>query len=310
MGNCRWTGPLRRTRRFIWFNFSKMITKNAKTATMKKEHKQKHVFSILSTQLVNEFCWRLFWQLQKSTNARIISQYKKAQSGRSNSRALKNKRPHQHSDNFHERLSTNSILHSQLVQDPALNFLQHHQIPNSGQSLPQNLLNSLKFQKNKKKKIKKDKKKWKKLVSFSLSTLFLVFLLPLGFFEFCPHPGLRLGRVLQQTRLQRPDFQPDAFFSSFFDFFWRSGLKFHKLEISPHLPERVRADNRGKRANDDFMWHGRRGREFHGGFDVVGWIWDGEDGFGDWGWFLVHCAGGNSFSGMYGFLWVFFRAGL
>lgn len=166
MGNCRWTGPLRRTRRFIWFNFSKMITKNAKTATMKKEHKQKHVFSILSTQLVNEFCWRLFWQLQKSTNARIISQYKKAQSGRSNSRALKNKRPHQHSDNFHERLSTNSILHSQLVQDPALNFLQHHQIPNSGQSLPQNLLNSLKFQKNKKKKIKKDKKKMEKIGLF------------------------------------------------------------------------------------------------------------------------------------------------
>lgn len=33
-----------------------MITKNAKTATMKKKHKQKHVFSILSTQLVNEFC--------------------------------------------------------------------------------------------------------------------------------------------------------------------------------------------------------------------------------------------------------------
>lgn len=278
---------------------------------MKKKHKQKHVFSILSTQLVNEFCWRLFRQLQKSTNATITSQYKKAQSERSNSRALKKKRPHQRSDDFHGRLSTKPILYSQLAQDPALNFLQHHQIPISGQYLARNLLNSLKFQKIKKKKIKKDKKKKrKKLVFFSLSTLFLVFLLPLGFFEFCPHPGLRLGRVLQQTRLQRPDFQPDAFFSSFFDFFWRSGLKFHKLEISPHLPERVRADNRGKRANDDFMRHGRRGREFHGGFDVVGWNWDDEDGFGDWGWFLVHCAGGKSFSGMYGFLCVFFRAGL
>ncbi|KND95691.1 hypothetical protein QG37_08016 [Candidozyma auris] len=33
-----------------------MITKKAKAATMKKEHKQKHVFSILGTQLVNEFC--------------------------------------------------------------------------------------------------------------------------------------------------------------------------------------------------------------------------------------------------------------
>lgn len=144
---------------------------------MKKKHKQKHVFSILSTQLVNEFCWRLFRQLQKSTNATITSQYKKAQSERSNSRALKKKRPHQRSDDFHGRLSTKPILYSQLAQDPALNFLQHHQIPISGQYLARNLLNSLKFQKIKKKKIKKDKKKKGKNWSF--------FHFPPSFSSFC-----------------------------------------------------------------------------------------------------------------------------